>query len=103
MVPLLGQDGLPVLNEGGGPILVPYVEHEYSDTLLIFLLKGGRPERYRENYHAEDASRPPLNLNVNLNGVTIDLRNASAAELSRLPREELLRLHRETLGLQGED
>lgn len=26
----------------------PYVEHEYSDTLLIFLLKGLKPERYRE-------------------------------------------------------
>lgn len=26
----------------------PYTEHEYSDTLLIFLLKGAKPERYRE-------------------------------------------------------
>lgn len=28
--------------------MVPYIEHEYSDTLLIFLLKGARPEVYRE-------------------------------------------------------
>ncbi len=28
----------------------PYYELEYSDTLLIFLLKGGRPEKYRERH-----------------------------------------------------
>lgn len=26
----------------------PYFEHEYSDVLLIFLLKGALPEKYRE-------------------------------------------------------
>jgi hypothetical protein len=26
----------------------PLIEHEYSDTLLIFLLKGARPEKYRD-------------------------------------------------------
>lgn len=26
---------------------------EYSDTLMIFLLKGGRPEKYRENIKQE--------------------------------------------------
>jgi hypothetical protein len=26
---------------------------EYSDTLLIFMLKARRPERYRENVHVE--------------------------------------------------
>ena len=35
-------------NPEGPPI--PYVEHEFSDTLLIFLLKGRRPEVYRERY-----------------------------------------------------
>jgi hypothetical protein len=40
----------------GEPILDPetgkqYVEHEVSDTLLIFLLKGLRPDKYRENLH----------------------------------------------------
>ena len=29
-------------------VMVPYTEHEYSDTLLIFLLKGALPEKYRE-------------------------------------------------------
>ena len=36
------------------------VVRKYSDTLLIFLLKGGRPERYRDNVHhsGEIASQP---------------------------------------------
>lgn len=48
MVPALGPDGLVVKDAQGAPELVPYVEHEYSDTLLIFLLKAARPEKYRE-------------------------------------------------------
>jgi hypothetical protein len=47
-IPLEDADGKPVLDADGKPVLVPYVEHEYSDTLLIFLLKGARPEKYRE-------------------------------------------------------
>jgi len=48
MVPALGDDGLVIKDQDGNPELVPYVEHEYSDVLLIFLLKGIRPEKYRE-------------------------------------------------------
>lgn len=48
MVPVVGADGLVVKDKDGKPELVPYVEHEYSDTLMIFLLKGARPEVYRE-------------------------------------------------------
>lgn len=43
-----GPGGEPLVNIDGAPIMVPYVEHEYSDTLMIFLLKGIRPEKYRE-------------------------------------------------------
>jgi hypothetical protein len=37
----------------GAPVLhpetrLPYFEHEYSDALLIFLLKGAKPDVYRE-------------------------------------------------------
>jgi hypothetical protein len=46
-IPLIGADGKPVIQDGE-PVMVPYIEHEYSDTLLIFLLKGARPETYRE-------------------------------------------------------
>jgi hypothetical protein len=48
MVPVVGDDGLVLRDKEGKPELVPYVEHEYSDTLMIFLLKGARPEKYRE-------------------------------------------------------
>lgn len=47
-IPLLDTEGKPVLGGDGEPLTTPYVEHEYSDTLLIFLLKGIRPEVYRE-------------------------------------------------------
>ena len=45
----------------GRPVMIPkdlknpksqkeiYVENDYSDSLLMFLLKGHRPEKYREN------------------------------------------------------
>lgn len=39
----------------------PYYELEYSDTLLIFLLKGMRPNKYRDNVrheHAGDKDAP---------------------------------------------
>lgn len=48
MVPVIGDDGLMVRDKDGNVEMVPYIEHEYSDTLLIFLLKGIRPEKYRE-------------------------------------------------------
>lgn len=39
----------------------PYVEHEYSDTLLIFLLKGKRPEVYRDRVEAKHSGAVDLN------------------------------------------
>ena len=48
MVQAQSPEGLPLVNAEGEPIMVPYVEHEYSDTLAIFLLKAIRPEKYRE-------------------------------------------------------
>lgn len=41
----------PITN---APIGVPAVVREYSDTLLIFLLKGKRPSVYRENYSIDN-------------------------------------------------
>lgn len=37
--------GVPIKHPETGE---PYFEHEYSDSLLIFLLKGAKPEKYRE-------------------------------------------------------
>lgn len=48
MVPLLASDGTVVKDANGDPEMVPYIEQEYSDTLLIFLLKGAKPLVYRE-------------------------------------------------------
>jgi len=39
------KDGDPIIDPATGK---QYVEKEYSDTLLIFLLKGARPEKYRD-------------------------------------------------------
>lgn len=55
MVQARGPGGEPLVNVDGDPIMVPYVEHEYSDTLTIFLLKGIRPLKYRDQsavYHS---------------------------------------------------
>lgn len=34
---------------------------EYSDTLLIFFLKGGRPEKYRDNFNIDKLIDDALN------------------------------------------
>lgn len=61
----------------GKPVFVPsdlknpkskkeiYVEHEYSDSMLMFLLKGQRPEKYRDN-------APKLEVNGALQIKTLD-------------------------------
>ncbi len=46
----------------GEPIIDPdtkqqYAEREYSDTLLIFLLKAHRPQKYRENFKHEHTGK----------------------------------------------
>lgn len=68
MVPVVGDDGLVVKDEKGNPELVPYVEQEYSDTLIIFLLKGARPEKYRER---------------------TDVRHSGKIDVTRLSEDEL--------------
>ncbi len=42
------KDGDPVIDPETGQ---QYFEREYSDTLLIFMLKGIRPQKYRDNHH----------------------------------------------------
>jgi hypothetical protein len=57
-VPLAAADGAPMLDEHGKPMMVPYVEHEYSDSLMMFLLKGARPEKYRERTETKHTFEP---------------------------------------------
>ena len=35
-------------------------EKVYSDTLMIFLLKAHRPEKYRDNFSVEHSGIPPM-------------------------------------------
>ena len=58
MVPMTDADGSPLITTDNQPIMVPYVEHEYSDTLMIFLLKGIRPEKYRERNETKHTFDP---------------------------------------------
>lgn len=44
------KDGTAVIDPETGQ---QYYERQYSDTLLMFLLKGGRPEKYRERTQME--------------------------------------------------
>lgn len=60
MVPAIGADRLPIKDDDGKFVMVPYVEHEYSDTLMIFLLKGIRPEKYRERQEITGKDGAPL-------------------------------------------
>lgn len=46
------------------PAMVPYVEHQYSDSLMALLLKAGRPKKFRENVKVEQSG----SLNVTLKG-----------------------------------
>ena len=39
---------------------------KYSDTLLIFLLKGARPEKYRERFEHTGANGAPLTFTLKL-------------------------------------
>jgi hypothetical protein len=59
------KDGLlkPVYQGGK---LVGHIQ-EYSDTLMIFLLKGARPEKYRERFdtHLSGKDGGPVEMNVN--------------------------------------
>lgn len=42
---------------------VGYIQ-EYSDTLMIFLLKGGRPEKYRERFDVNTNVQGTLDVNI---------------------------------------
>lgn len=59
MVQALDEGGIPLMDMDGKPVMVPYIEHEYSDTLMIFLLKGIRPEKYRDRYEVDHKGVAP--------------------------------------------
>lgn len=61
----------PVYQQGG---LVGYIQ-EYSDTLLIFMMKAIRPEKYREKIGVEHSGGISSSIQVR----PIDYRTATAA------------------------
>lgn len=66
LIPVFGPDGRPVyrVDSDGNTTdqleMAPYIENEYSDTLLIFLLKGARPEKYRERNEITGSGGGPI-------------------------------------------
>lgn len=64
------KDGDPVIDPETGE---QYFEREYSDTLLIFLLKGMRPQKYRENRHITgDGTAAPTTVIFNVPEIPTD-------------------------------
>jgi hypothetical protein len=57
------KDGKPIIDPETGK---QYTEHEYSDTLLIFLLKGTCPEKYKDRVANEVSGN--LTITVRLPG-----------------------------------
>ena len=53
--------GEPYTNPETG---LPYYEHDYSDTLLIFLMKGADPEKYAERHKVGSDPDQPVILKV---------------------------------------
>ncbi len=78
--PLLDDTGKPVINPETKQVIYegePYFEHKYSDTLLIFLMKGAMPDKYRERREVTGADGGPVKLE---HGMTQEL---SVEEASR--------------------
>ena len=54
---------------------------KYSDTLLIFLLKGVRPEKYRERYNHEITGKNGQPIQVEVSELTSEERKERISEL----------------------
>jgi hypothetical protein len=52
--PVIYQGGLCyAMGKDGKPSKEPLTTRKYSENLLMFILKGGRPEKYREYFKGE--------------------------------------------------
>jgi hypothetical protein len=57
----VGTDGKPATKDAEGARFIPLTLKKYSDVLLIFLLKGNRPDKYRERIGiGGDQDAPPV-------------------------------------------
>lgn len=66
--------------------LTPLIEHQHSDTLLIFLLKGNRPEKFRDQFDVNVTSEA-INaaINAELAAVADKGQGASITKTTRKP------------------
>lgn len=63
IVTVIGEDG--VSRETETEVLVPLFEYQKSDTLLIFLLKGLKPDRYRDQVAVMGKDGQPIGVDFN--------------------------------------
>jgi hypothetical protein len=70
--PVIDDEGLIVLNEEGKPIISrrPLKKRTYSDSMLQFLLRGARPEKYRERFEHTGKDGGPINAHLEVFFVT---------------------------------
>jgi hypothetical protein len=70
--PVTDDDGNLVTKEDGQPLLRPLTIRKKDTNLLIFLLKGAKPDKFRENFRGE-ISGPggkPLRSSIDLTNLT---------------------------------
>ena len=60
---------------------------EYSDTLMIFLLKARKPEVYRDRFEDNESSTKPLVLNVNI--VQVDKKDTQLLTVDHISNVDL--------------
>lgn len=68
--------GLPLVNAETGEVqMAPAVVRKYSDTLLIFLMKGNDPDKFKDRAHTEHSAPGGGPIKVDLSGLPLsDLR-----------------------------
>lgn len=82
----------PVLFQGEQVVIdeQPLIEFAYSDTLLIFLLKGLRPDKYRERYEVTGKGGEPLGVAAIRADVQIIIADPALAQAAGQFSERLL-------------
>jgi hypothetical protein len=68
----------------------PYFEHEYSDNLLMFLLKAAKPDKYKDRFSSELSG--PDGKPVQIVQVDWDSLRTSSAKTLPDPIEERLKI-----------
>jgi len=86
------ENGDIIRDDGGKPVMVPYVETAYSDALLSMLLRFHRPERYGQGASAASGTRQRPAEKAVENSLPHDLPSSQAKALRFLDETGLLEL-----------